>query len=84
MAALLDRRHQPRLGQPRQMAARRLRRDAGHRGELGRGQRPAVQQAVHHRRPRRIADECRDLGKSGLAGHPHALRSVRSTSIGQT
>ena len=60
---------QPRHGQARQVAAGRLRRDAGDAGELGGRQRASVHQRVQHAGARGISGERGDFRERGVAGH---------------
>ena len=52
-----------------QMTARGLRRDAGDMRQLRGREGAAVHQGVQHSGPGRITRDCRDLCKSGIAGH---------------
>ena len=63
MAALAGEGQQPRLGEFGQMAARRLRGDAGAIGKLACGQRLTAHQSRHHIGPGAIAHQRPDLGK---------------------
>jgi hypothetical protein len=67
--ALADDGDQPRLGQLRQMPARRLRRDARMPGELARRQRPPAISATSIA-PARIAERRNDLGDGSSAANP--------------
>ena len=69
MASLFHRCQQLRIGEPRQMAACRLRRDAGDGRKFRSGQRPAVEKSVHHRSSGRVADKGGNLRETRLAGH---------------
>ena len=69
-----DHREHARRRQLREMGAGGLRRDPGRAGELARGQGPAVEQGRHHRRPRRVADQRRDLGDHGTGDHARRIR----------
>jgi hypothetical protein len=68
-SALLFEREQPGVAEFRKMAARCLRRHAGHVGELRGSQRSAIHQRAKHVGARRIADECRDLRDFGSTVH---------------
>ena len=60
---------QPGRGQPREMAARGLRRDTGSARQLGGGQRAAVHQRHQHGGAPRVADQRGGFGKGGGCEH---------------
>src|SRR5512143_3179634 len=63
------RRDQPRLGELRQMRAGGLRRHPGRTGQLGRGERAAIEKRREHRRPRRLSDQPGNLGYQWPGDH---------------
>ena len=63
MPALLCQGEKPAFRKPGQMAARRLRRDATGKGELGGGQGAAAEQRRQHVGASGVADERGDLGE---------------------
>ena len=69
MPSVADHREQAGLGQLREVSARGLGRDARRQGQLARGQGTAIEQRRHHRGPRRVSDQRRDLGDDGAGDH---------------
>ena len=69
VAPLLLDGEQPRHGQARQVAAGRLRRDAGDARELGGRERASVHQRMQHARARGVSGKRGDFRERGIAGH---------------
>ena len=69
MPPTADHREQARLCQLREMGAGGLRPDLRRKGQLARGQGPAIEKRRHHRGSRRVSDQRRDLGDDRACNH---------------
>ena len=69
MPPTTNHREQTRACQLREMGAGRLRRDSRRNGKLAGGQGTAIEKCPHHRGPRRVSDQRRDLRDDGACDH---------------